>query len=396
MFEYFEEGSCLTLSSSGGYKKFWQQGLNDKYLPVFLQDAGYDTYYAGKIMNEITILNYFDPYLKGWTGSEILLDPYTYDYMQPGMVRNKGLWKLYNGTYNTDLVAEKSMGFLDDAIEGGKPFFLGMAPIAPHGDVTLDIASGELVKGPPVSAPRHENMFSDAKVPREANFNPEEASGASWVKSLGQLSDEEVEYGDEWYCLRLRALQAVDDMVGELFAKLEAANLFDNTYIIFTSDNGFHISQHRLSPGKTCGYEEDINVPFIVRGPGISQGDTFAEAVSSHVDLLPTIFELAGIEQRSDFDGRPIALTEEEFRSQTMPKVEHANVEMWRDNNASFKAVSALEESGAHNTYKSVRLIGQDYSLYYSVWCTNEHELYDMSVSRPGFIQYYALLETRD
>lgn len=34
-----------------------------------------------------------------------------------------------------------------------------------------------------------------------------------------------------------------------------------------------------------------------------------------------------------------------------------------------------------NNTYKAVRIMGQDYNLYYSVWCNNEHELYDLEVS---------------
>ena len=68
----------------------------------------------------------------------------------------------------------------------------------------------------------------------------------------------------------MRALAAVDEMVGHLIDRLDAAGVLDNTYIFYSSDNGFHISQHRLHPGKMCGFETDIHVPMVVRGPGIA------------------------------------------------------------------------------------------------------------------------------
>ena len=93
-----------------------------------------------------------------------------------------------------------------------------------------------------------------------------------------------------------------------VIAKLEDYGILDNTYIVYSSDNGFHIGQHRLQPGKSCGYEEDINVPLIIRGPGISANLT-TDVVSTHTDLAPTFFKLLGIPLRDDFDGTPIPLT---------------------------------------------------------------------------------------
>ena len=77
---------------------------------------------------------------------------------------------------------------------------------------------------------------------------------------------------DGFYRARLQALAAVDELVDAIVTKVEKLGIADNTYIIFTSDNGFHMAQHRLPPGKGCAYEEDINVPFMIRGPGISKG----------------------------------------------------------------------------------------------------------------------------
>ena len=59
----------LILRLKGGYPKFVNQSLNDNYLPVWLQEAGYNTYYTGKLFNSHTVLNYDDPYPRGYTGS---------------------------------------------------------------------------------------------------------------------------------------------------------------------------------------------------------------------------------------------------------------------------------------------------------------------------------------
>jgi len=65
---YLVSRSNLT-GIAGGYPKFVSQGLNDKYLPVWLQDAGYNTYYTGKLFNAHSVNTYNSPYAAGWTGS---------------------------------------------------------------------------------------------------------------------------------------------------------------------------------------------------------------------------------------------------------------------------------------------------------------------------------------
>jgi hypothetical protein len=133
-----------------------------------------------------------------------------------------------------------------------------------------------------------------------------------------------VDYNDHFYRSRLRALQGVDELVDALVSRVEQSEKLDNTYIIYTSDNGFHIGQHRLPPGKTCGFEEDIRVPLFIRGPGIAEGGV-EDSVTTHIDLAPTIFELAGIPAREDFDGTAIPVTE----GFSGTRHEHVTVEYW-------------------------------------------------------------------
>lgn len=190
-----------------------------------------------------------------------------------------------------------------------------------------------------------------------------------------------IDYYDEFYRLRLRALQSVDEMVGTLFSQLAEFDLLDNTYVVYTADNGYHIGQHRLPAGKSCGYEEDIGVPFALRGPGVPHNFT-ADLVTTHTDIAATFLSIAGASDLSpySFDGLPIPLTAAEIEEAKRTRAEHVNVEYW---GAHFGEGHYAGPSHHNNTYKAVRVLGPEYNLYYAVWCTNEHELYDLSVD-PG------------
>ncbi|BCS28378.1 sulfatase family protein [Aspergillus puulaauensis] len=366
----------------GGYPKFVDRGFNDDFLPVWLQGAGYDTYYTGKLFNAHTVDNYHSPFVNGFNGSDFLLDPFTYSYLNSTYQRNRDAPVSYEGHHTIDVITEKALGFLDDGLNGDRPFFLTVAPIAPHSNVDVGRFREEAptVMTEPIPLDRHKSLFRDVKIPRTENFNPDQPSGVNWIKTLPKQDPAAIEYHDHFYRQRLRALQGVDELVDALVTRLEASSQLDNTYIIYTSDNGYHIGQHRLPPGKTCGFEEDIRVPFFIRGPGVPS-NKIENAVTTHIDLAPTIFDLARIPLREDFDGTPIPLP---GASDTVhPRHEHVTVEYWGQAYLEGEkgALSNPEKVPvfANNTYKSVRIIGEEYNLYYSVWCSNEHELYDLT-----------------
>jgi arylsulfatase A-like enzyme len=150
----------------------------------------------------------------------------------------------------------------------------------------------------------------------------------SWIRELPQQSAENVAYNDHFYRSRLRALQAVDELVDGVFLRLESHGLLDNTYVIYSSDNGYHIGQHRLQPGKECSFEEDINIPLIIRGPGVAKNTT-TEVVTTHTDLSATILNLIGENPRYDFDGAAIPTTPNELSAASDGWHEHVNVEYW-------------------------------------------------------------------
>lgn len=204
-----------------------------------------------------------------------------------------------------------------------------------------------------------------------------QAGDVNYLKTLPRLTPKQIEYSDNYYRARLQALQSVDELVGGLIAVLEKnPAVLANTYIIYTSDNGYHIGQHRMPPGKTCNMEEDVNVPFIVRGPNVAANKEVSFP-TSHTDIVPTLFQLAGIPLHEDFDGVPIAVTSEAQKSHTL-KNEHVNIEYWGDGLVEGTVFGNVAGTLKQNTYKTVRVVSDKYDLMYAVWCTNEHQLYDM------------------
>jgi len=201
-------------------------------------------------------------------------------------------------------------------------------------------------------------------------------SGASWISQLPRLNSTQIAYNDEFQRARLRALQSVDEMIERLVTLLDSKGVLEDTYVFFTTDNGFHASQHRMHPGKECGYDTDIHIPLIIRGPGIAVNAT-KDIVTSHTDMAPTLLSLANA-TRPDFDGTAIPLLPS---ASNATRGEHVNVEFWGIGLPEGKFGIAKPLGGLsypNNTYKALRLVSGNYSLYYSVWCTGEHEFYNL------------------
>jgi arylsulfatase A-like enzyme len=325
--------------------------------------------------NGQTTTNYDKPAIKGYNESDLLLDPLTYQYYDFAATRNAGPVRNVSGEYSPDFTAKTAYEFLDLALgdddnSARRPFFLTIAPIAPHCE-----GAGPTGK-PPQAADRHKDLYKDYRIPRNtSNFNPNNPSGVSWVRDMEQMNDTVIDINDEYQRQRLRSLQSVDEMVEQVVLRLEEAGVLDNTHIFYTSDNGYHIGQHRLHPGKMLGFEEDIRVPLVWRGPGVQQGDTLRYA-TSHSDLAPTIMKIAGLSYDDrEFDGAPLELEE------TTSRREHVGIEFWGTALAESTwsvGVGGYNGTYPENTYKGLRIEAEKYGLYYSVWCTQESELYDM------------------
>ena len=169
--------------------------------------------------------------------------------------------------------------FIGISVARGKPFFAYVAPKAPH--------------SPSTPAPRDRHAYDGLKAPRLPSFNERNVSDKPpWIRKLPRLSDDKKAKIDNHAQKRAESLQAVDDLVAGVVGKLRDKGVLSDTYIFFTSDNGFHHGEHRIPAKKGRPYEEDVRVPLLVRGPGIAGGHQ-AHKLVLNTDYLPTFTDLA-------------------------------------------------------------------------------------------------------
>lgn len=251
----------------GGWPAF--KPLEDNALPVHVQQAEYTTAFYGKYMNNFNT----DRTPPGWDEFEYVGGTIPgYEGKQQGL--------------QADILGEKSTEFIGSR---ELPFYLHLAPAAPH--------------EPAVPTPRHEGAFEGLKAPRPPSFNEENvADKPPWIRKRKKLSPKWVNNMDELYRNQARSMLAVDEMVGSIKETLEKEGQLDNTYIVFTSDNGYHRGHHRLRDGKRTAYEEDIRIPLIVQGPGVPEGAVREEMVLNN-DFAPTVTELTGAKASYEMDG---------------------------------------------------------------------------------------------
>ena len=151
---------------------------------------------------------------------------------------------------------------------------LELATFAPHAPYT--------------PAPRDANDFPGLKAPRTPAFDARTSAAPRWLSGHAPLTPAaDRAASTRSFRKRAQAVQAVDDMIGRIEATLKARGLADNTYIVFSSDNGYHMGEHRLLPGKMTAFDTDIRVPLVVAGPGVPAGRR-THAIAENIDLCPT------------------------------------------------------------------------------------------------------------
>ncbi|KAF3001608.1 hypothetical protein E8E14_006312 [Neopestalotiopsis sp. 37M] len=363
----------------GGYPKFVASGEDEDYLPHWLVKAGYQANYIGKLYNGNSLLNY-NPAPKGWSHIDVILEPYLNEFNTVVMSENGERPRYYEGFQQADVLRIKALERLEKLNGKGDPFFLMIAPTAPHVQNLTD---------PPVPPARYLDTLSDVQLPRTPNFNPADEyqkMKPSWLKSLDLLDETQIGEVDLLYQRRLESLRGVDDIVEDVVQFLEEKGLADNTYIIYSTDQGYHLGTHR-HVGKQTGYLEDTNIPLVVRGPGVPEG-VISDTPSTVTDFAPTFLEIAGVaapDQPCFLDGASLLSAWKNPNSTELAKAKEAiNIEFWGDVYTElptwYGGVYAPYFPGLYlnNSYKTMRVVGRAYNWVYSRWCTNETELYDV------------------
>merc|ERR1711974_491273 len=156
--------------------------------------------------------------------------------------------------------------------------------------------------------------------------------------------------GDEVFRNRWRTLLSVDDLVAKVHHALKSFSMLDNTYIILTSDHGYHLGQFGMPLDKRLPYEFDIRVPFWMTGPNITANQTIFTPILS-IDLAPTLLALADLPSDSGMDGLS-------FLPLVFPNVTAPNVTA-----GPLKSLNAIPDSSSEPVATNISGgIGPDYT----------------------------------
>jgi N-acetylglucosamine-6-sulfatase len=314
---------------NGGFTGFKGRAAYTHNLATWLQGSGYRTIHVGKFLN-----GYGDsPYDSGtevppgWSAWHTVLsadtDHYFYGYSLndngaiDGPFGDSGSWETReygerddpgcptapaNGQpclYETDvfnrIACEELLGTPSE-----QPFYMQVDYTAPHGDFRRPAG--------PEPATRHYGSFAGAPYPhsRSQGFNEGNVNDKPrFIREAPYLSPTEIHTYRVYYQKALESLRSVDEGVHAIVQTLGAMHRLRNTYIVFTSDNGFFYGEHRLTGGKFLAYEPATHLPLLIRGPGIKPNTSTGE-LASVTDIAPTVLELAEVTPDKSIDGRSL------------------------------------------------------------------------------------------
>ncbi|MBI4827731.1 MAG: sulfatase [Nitrospinae bacterium] len=265
-----------------------------------LAARGYHTALVGKYLNSYeTVAPYIPP---GWTSFHGLMMGKKKSYSAFSFNHNGRIREYTGEAYMTDLIADLGVEQINTAAAGGKPLFLLIAPFAPHAPFT--------------AAPRHRAAAIPPLIPAPSFGEADTNDKPTWIGTSPAFTGTTAAKVSQLYQMQAQASLALDDLVERIVSALEAKGILDNSYVIFTSDNGFHRGDHRIVRGKGYPYERSVHVPFALRGPGIAPGSRM-DQFGMNVDLAPTILEWAGAAPLPFFEGRSLAPLVKDSRKTT-------------------------------------------------------------------------------
>src|SRR6266478_3585326 len=264
--------------------------------PSLLHDAGYETGYAGKwhMGTDDTPRPGFDRWVS-FKGQGVYNDPPL--NVDGERIQAKG--------YVTNLLTDYSVEFLKKPRT--KPFVMYLAHKAVH--------------GPFIPAERHKDLFASQTIARSANAQDNLDGKPVMARNIDggpAVSKEAVGSSDELIRNQLRCLTAIDEGIGRILKTLEETKQLDNTFLVFTSDNGYFWGEHHLGD-KRWAYEESIRIPMLMRYPKRIKSGSKIHQMVMNVDMAPTMLELGGGTAPAEVQGRSI-----------VPLLKGGSVKGWR------------------------------------------------------------------
>ena len=341
----------------GGFGRFRKLGHEESTVATWLDEAGYHTGYMGKYLNEYGSSDdpttHIPPGWDRWVGYEggpnqQLLDG-AFKVNDQGEVDRVDT----ETVHDTDYLAVEAEAYIRNR-NPENPWFLTVGTNAPHEPADASERNDDTYTGRamPKGPAFNEADVSDKASPWRDNPRlPKECPKDYRKRSKAQCVREAIE---QWRD-RMESLQDVDDMVGRLVAALREEGSLDNTYIVFSSDNGFAMYDNRVF-SKGAPYEDSHGVPLIVRGPGVPAGRTDSRLVAN-IDLAPTFAQWAGAPTPPFVDGRSL-------------------VPVLSDPEAPWRKRLLFEHRLGNNAYDAIRTSSDEVFIRYPR--TGETEYYDL------------------
>ncbi|XP_044575513.1 N-acetylglucosamine-6-sulfatase-like isoform X1 [Cotesia glomerata] len=369
----------LNNSLSGGCNSIeWQRTHEKRTFGTILKNQkNYRTFYAGKYLNEYGAESAGGPshVPSGWDWwAGLLGNSKYYNYT----LSINGTTKFYSDKtedYLTDVIAGMAVDFIRSYDNSTQPFLMVLAPPAPHAPFT--------------PAVRHNDKFRDIKAKRTPNFNSFTQLDKHWLVRMhpSPLPNEILTKLDFIYRRRWETLLSIDDLVEKIHQTLKLENFLNDTFIIFTSDNGYHIGQFSMPFDKRQLYESDIRVPLLIRGPGIE----FSQVTTpvSSVDLFNTILQIAGIDGMSD----GISVLSKNISQDRTVLIEYKGEKSLNYYNTTCanefdlnlygcdKSMACKCQDSANNTYSCIRRFSKRYNNIYCIFDDDEQyiEAYNLN-----------------
>jgi N-acetylglucosamine-6-sulfatase len=284
-------------SNARGYPALTEK---ENVLPVWLQQAGYNTIHVGKFLNGYwRFADHPADVAPGWTDWRTVPGG-RFGYYEYFISRN-GQWHHFGRhkrDYITRVLTRNAVHAVDRYAPSDAPFYLQLDEHAPHG-------SGGRQKGrcsgPGTRAakpdPLDVNAFIHAPLPHPPSFNERRMGDKpEFLRHTPRLDPEtQQEARERWGCA-LASLVALDRSVADVYHAVKQAGELRRTVFIYTSDNGLFFGEHRFPGGKVLPYEEALRLPMVMDVPKRYRGEEHVRATGepvANIDLAPTMLDLA-------------------------------------------------------------------------------------------------------